>query len=195
MNENVKNFLIYYTLYRICGQVCSLIGIPGLYPNVISGLCLILFCRSFLEADNMERLKVRRGLMLFTITFFILTQSISICLSYFFHDTNPVFNSAAVQSTLLVKITAIGFISPAAEEILFRRFLFQGLKPVGKTKSAVISSIIFGLCHRNMVLFVYAALWGMVFCFVYEKYQNLKAPVAIHMISNVLSLCLQFIGP
>lgn len=194
MNENVKNFLVYYTIYRTCGQVCSLIGIPGLYPNVISGLCLIIFCRPFLEAGHREILKDCRGLLLFTVTFFILTQSISICLSYFFHDTNPVFDRAAAESPILVKIMAIGFISPAAEEILFRRFLFQGLKPIGKTKSAVISSIIFGLCHRNMVLFVYAALWGMVFCFVYEKYQNLKAPVVVHMISNVLSLCVQFIG-
>ena len=160
VNEDVKRFLIYYTIYRICGQLCSLIGIPGLYPNLISGLCLILLCSPFLAKDQKKGFIVRRELILFTISFFFLTQYIS---------------------------AAAGIVGPAAEELLFRRFLYEGLKPIGKVKSSLISSVIFGLCHRQVIQVIYASLWGNVFCFVYEKHQSLKAPFLVHMISNMLS--------
>jgi len=58
---------------------------------------------------------------------------------------------------------------------------------MGKGKSSLISSVIFGLCHRQVIQGIYASLWGNVFCFVYEKHQSLKAPFLVHMISNMLS--------
>ena len=187
MNEDVKRFLIYFTLYRICGQLCSLIGIPGLYPNLISGLCLILLCRPFLTSNQGKRFRIRSGLILFTISFFFLTQYISIYLTENFHNSKFIMDQRAEKSPLLVNAAAAGIIGPAAEELLFRRFLFEGLKPMGKVKSSLISSVIFGLCHRHVIQGIYAALWGNVFCFVYEKHHSLKAPFSVHMISNLLS--------
>lgn len=187
MNEDVKRFLIYYMLYRICGQMCSLIGIPGLYPNLISGLCLILLCRPFLTKDQKGRFKVRAGLILFTISFFFLTQYISIYLTEIFHNSKFIMDQRIEKSPILVNAAAAGIVGPAAEELLFRRFLYEGLKSMGKVKSSLVSSVIFGLCHRHMIEGIYAALWGNVFCFVYEKHHSLKASFSIHMISNLLS--------
>ena len=93
----------------------------------------------------------------------------------------------AEKSPLLVNAAAAGVIGPATEELLFRRFLYEGLKPMGKEKSSLISSVIFGLCHRHVIQGIYAALWGNVFYFVYEKHHSLKAPFSAHMISNLLS--------
>lgn len=188
MNENVKHFIVYYLLYRLCGQVCSLSGISGLYPNAVSGICLILFSKSFLAADNRQSLKIIVWLVPFTFAFFFLTQYFSFCFTQMFHGGSPLYNQAIQQSPLLLKIAVIGFVSPAAEEILFRRFLYQGLKPLGTIKSALSSSIVFGLCHGDVVQGVYSALWGMVFCFLYEKYRDIRIPIVIHMLSNLLSL-------
>lgn len=187
VNEDVKRFLIYYTIYRICGQLCSLIGIPGLYPNLISGLCLILLCSPFLAKDQKKGFIVRRELILFTISFFFLTQYISVYLTDIFHNSKFIMNQEAEKSPILVNAAAAGIVGPAAEELLFRRFLYEGLKPMGKVKSSLISSVIFGLCHRRVIQGIYASLWGNVFCFVYEKNQSLKAPFLVHMISNMLS--------
>lgn len=160
MNEDVKRFLIYFTLYRICGQLCSLIGIPGLYPNLISGLCLILLCRPFLTSNQGKRFRIRSGLILFTISFFFLTQYISIYLTENFHNSKFIMDQRAEKSPLLVNAAAAGVIGPATEELLFRRFLYKGLKSMGKEKSSLISSVIFGLCHRHVIQGIYAALWG-----------------------------------
>lgn len=187
MNENVKRFLIYYMIYRICGQMCSLIGIPGLYPNLISGLCLILLCRPFLTKTQKKGFRIRSGLIVFTISFFFLTQYISVYLTDIFYNGKFIIDQRAEKSPLLVNAAAKGIIGPAAEELLFRRFLYEGLKPLGKGKSSLISSIIFGLCHRHVIQGIYAALWGNVFCFLYEKHHSLKEPFLVHMISNLLS--------
>ena len=66
----------------------------------------------------------------------------------------------AEKSPLLVNAAAAGVIGPATEELLFRRFLYKGLKSMGKEKSSLISSVIFGLCHRHVIQGIYAALWG-----------------------------------
>ena len=187
VNEDVKHFLVYYTLYMICGQACSLFGIPGLYPNLISGLCLIFFCRPFLAVGQRKRLHVCGRLILFTLAFFFLTQYLSICFSEIFHDGQQILERRAVKSPSLVNAAAAGLIGPAAEEILFRRFLYKGLKPLGELRSSLISSFIFGLCHRHLSQGIYAALWGMVFCCLYEKHQSLKVPIFVHIISNLLS--------
>lgn len=188
MNENIKQFIVCFLLYRLCGQVCSLFGIPGLYPNAISGICLILFSRSTLAADNRQSLSVTARLLPFTFAFFFLTQYFSICAAQLFRDFSPYYSQAVKQSPFLLKIAVIGLISPAAEEILFRRLLYQGLKPLGIIKSSLSSSIIFGLCHGNVLQGVYSAFWGILFCILYEKYRDLRIPILIHMISNLLSL-------
>ena len=130
---------------------------------------------------------IKEFILLFTISFFFLTQYISIYLTENFHNSKFIMDQSAENSPLLVNAAAAGVIGPATEELLFRRFLYEGLKPMGKEKSSLISSVIFGLCHRHVIQGIYAALWGNVFYFVYEKHHSLKAPFSAHMISNLLS--------
>lgn len=59
---------------------------------------------------------------------------------------------------------------------------------MGLKKASLASSIVFGLCHGNAVQGIYSALWGMALCFLYEKHQDLRIPMMIHMLGNLLSL-------
>ena len=40
----------------------------------------------------------------------------------------------------------------------------------------------------NMIQMIYGFLLGMVFCYIYEKYGSVKAPVAAHIAVNLLSV-------
>ena len=103
---------------------------------------------------------IKEFILLFTISFFFLTQYISIYLTENFHNSKFIMDQRAEKSSLLVNAAAAGVIGPATEELLFRRFLYEGLKSMGKEKSSLISSVIFGLCHRHVIQGIYAALWG-----------------------------------
>ncbi len=52
----------------------------------------------------------------------------------------------------------------------------------------------FALLHGNMVQMLYSFILGMLFCFIYEKYGRLAAPIIGHVLVNVLSLVLTHAG-
>lgn len=49
----------------------------------------------------------------------------------------------------------------------------------------VISSLLFGCYHGNLVQAVYGALLGLLIAYVYEHFQSFAAPVVFHSIANI----------
>ena len=81
-------------------------------------------------------------------------------------------------------------IAPITEEVLFRGVIYRRIRKLfGVRFAIVLSSIIFGLFHGNMVQFIYAFLVGLALAFVYERYGTLKAPMLFHIIANASSAC------
>ena len=86
-------------------------------------------------------------------------------------------------------LLAVGILAPVAEELVFRGLLFGRLKDWMNPGTAVlISSLIFGIYHGNMVQLVYAFLLGSLFAFMYYRTGTLWAAVAGHVAANMWSL-------
>lgn len=86
-------------------------------------------------------------------------------------------------------LLAVGILAPVAEELVFRGMLFGRLKEWLKPEAAVlISSVIFGLYHGNVVQFVYAFLLGTLFALIYYRTGTLWTAVAGHVSANMWSL-------
>ena len=60
--------------------------------------------------------------------------------------------------------------------------------------AVVLSSALFGFYHMNAVQGVYAFLIGCLIAYSYEYFGSFLMPIAIHMISNLLSYCLSYTG-
>jgi membrane protease YdiL (CAAX protease family) len=78
-------------------------------------------------------------------------------------------------------------IAPIAEEIIFRSGLYRILKgkfPV--MAAAIISSALFALSHRSVVASVPLFVSGFIFCWVYEKTADIRAPIISHAGYNFL---------
>ena len=87
-----------------------------------------------------------------------------------------------------------GILAPLVEEVIFRGGIFRLLrKKLSFLWGAVISSLLFGLYHGNLVQFLYASLMGMLLAYVYEKYGDLKAPIVAHVSSNVIVCILTWV--
>ena len=54
-------------------------------------------------------------------------------------------------------------------------------------KSIVITTIIFSLLHFNLVQMIYALVLGFILIYMYEKTNNIKAPLILHMTSNIVT--------
>lgn len=84
-------------------------------------------------------------------------------------------------------LTAYGIISPIIEEGIFRGILYRKCRRyLGRAlPAAVLSALLFGILHANLVQGVYGFLMGLLLAWFYERYDSFLAPVLIHAASNV----------
>lgn len=78
--------------------------------------------------------------------------------------------------------------APIIEELLFRGIVFKAVRKISPAWAAIlISSVLFGIYHMNIVQAVYAAFMGAVAGIIYEKKNNLLFPVLVHFANNLIA--------
>lgn len=102
-----------------------------------------------------------------------------------FQNANASFFGGEVLFQLLGSCLVI----PIAEELVFRGVVYQRLRVYFDMWVALlVSAVIFGIVHTNLVQFVYAALLGMLLAFLYEKSGFFYVPVLGHVTANVIAV-------
>lgn len=89
-----------------------------------------------------------------------------------------------VSATISMFLYA-GIVGPIAEEIVYRGFVMNMLKPYGKHFAIVGSAIIFGIMHANVHQIFFATLVGLVLGYIAMEY-SLKWAVALHIFNNCI---------
>lgn len=90
----------------------------------------------------------------------------------------------------MVQILYAGILMPVVEELVFRGAIFKLLRRwIAFSWAMLISAVLFGLYHGNLVQFIYASLCGMLLAYLYEKFGSIKAPILAHMTAN-LTACI-----
>lgn len=79
---------------------------------------------------------------------------------------------------------------PAAEELIFRGFMYGQLAAINKPMAIAFSSIFFALWHGTLIHIYPALLGGVMFACVYEKTKRLSASMLVHMSFNALTTLL-----
>jgi hypothetical protein len=103
-------------------------------------------------------------------------------------------NSSFFAGSFFWEMAGSGLIIPIAEELLFRGVVYGRIKlytyteKYGAKMAIVLSALIFGILHFNIVQFVYAAAIGLFLAFIYERSQLLMMPVLAHMAANVVAI-------
>jgi membrane protease YdiL (CAAX protease family) len=106
-----------------------------------------------------------------------------------YNSLETMFTSASP----FIQLTAICIIGPIAEELLFRGIIYRRLRDfTGTVWAAVLSGIIFGVVHGNLVQGIYAGLFGIVLALLYEHYGTIWIVIAVHVVNNLLA---SFVDP
>lgn len=93
----------------------------------------------------------------------------------------------------IISIASTAVLGPIIEEFIFRGIIYNKLKKVFSIKfSIVLESILFAIYHLNLIQGIYALLFGIIITYIYEKRQNIMAPILVHCIGN---LTISFIYP
>ena len=86
-------------------------------------------------------------------------------------------------------------VTPVVEELVFRGLTFRRLKEYTNFwVAALVSSALFGIYHMNLIQGLYAFVFGIIICVLYDRYGHLAAAVLVHFGANLLSVILQYAG-
>lgn len=89
---------------------------------------------------------------------------------------------------MVLMLLIAGFIGPVVEELFFRGFAYNCLKPYGAVFAAVISSLGFSFLHMNFVQGFPVFFFGLMFCAGYERTGSIWLPIALHVTNNTLAV-------
>lgn len=94
-----------------------------------------------------------------------------------------------IKGNLIFQIISIGIFVPITEEIVYRGLLYKRLKMVTNVKiSSIITSLMFGFFHFNLVQGIYTFLLSFVLIYVMDRYKSILPSIIIHMVVNMTAL-------
>lgn len=89
-------------------------------------------------------------------------------------------------------ILIVAIWAPLAEELIFRAMIYRTLrKGFGVAVAAVLSGVIFGVYHMNVVQGIYAGALGILLAYIYETTDSLLGSYLYHMLFNLSSYVLE----
>jgi hypothetical protein len=78
--------------------------------------------------------------------------------------------------------------APLVEEVLFRGLLYVSVKQAGHPRIALWGvAVLFGLSHGHLPTLVPLTLFGLILTWLYERTNNLLAPIAAHAGFNAVN--------
>lgn len=85
-----------------------------------------------------------------------------------------------------VGLVLYGLISPFAEEVVFRGVIYNRLRRLyNPAIGIVVSGLLFGAFHGNLVQGVYGACLGMLMAYLYERSGRFLIPLIFHAVANL----------
>lgn len=113
-----------------------------------------------------------------------------------FVQTSATYQDVAKQQySVVFGVGAIlfGLISPIAEEIVFRGLVFNRMRRYSPTMVAIIvSSVLFGVYHGNLVQGVYGTCMGILLAYTYERMRSFLVPCLFHAVANIMVYTLTY---
>ena len=119
----------------------------------------------------------------------VIGSILSAILSLLFSVTGfqPVASDVTVPMTapgLVLYFILLAVLPPIFEEIAFRGILMQSLRRFGDSFALLVSSLLFGLFHLNMIQGPYAFLLGLWFGYLVLRTGSLRISMVLHACIN-----------
>lgn len=203
--ENVKMYKTYGMIndaQAVTEKVQQMTEVNASYITVASAvMAVIFFGRMYLKERNSFLKENNKEINIFVMIAFGVMLSMAAGSILSAMNIDNIYGSYEKTSSLLLngnivyRLFALGIITPVAEEIIFRGLVFNRVKKqYGSLYGIVVSSVMFGVFHFNLVQGLYAFIIGMAFAYCYELTGDLKIPVYMHMSINVLMVLSDYYG-
>lgn len=104
-------------------------------------------------------------------------------------------NNSFFAGKVIYELLGSCLIIPIAEELLYRGVVFRRLRMFcGAVPAIILSAVIFGVMHANLVQFLYAGILGVLLAFLLQSTDRMYAPILGHIAANVVAVIRQETG-
>ncbi len=125
----------------------------------------------------------------------ILSAAVTYLFSRFgISNGTPNFELKGDRTTDAVLIVYVCILAPILEETLFRGMILQSLRPWGDRFAVVVSALLFGVFHMNLVQGVAAFCMGLVLGLIAVRSGSVLPGIFVHFLNNTLSMVLMTAG-
>lgn len=181
-------------------------SIAELLINIIPRILVILVILKVIRKDYKANFKINYirkfnfKLLLCTvflmIGFFLWFQTSFVAMIEKFSALQSFAEGATeLDKNFYVDIIVSMAVAPIYEEILMRGIILEGFlnryKPI---TAIIISSVIFGAMHLNILMFVNATIGAIIFGTIYYKTKSLVLSIACHIVHNLIINFVQYFG-
>ena len=167
------------------------------------GACVCLFKTAVTDGFLTPKKDVWKQPVWQYVIIVLATVLFSYGMNYLFTITGFTSQSAVYQVTVqkqydvafAVGLLLYGVISPFVEELVFRGFLYGRMRVyMPKIGAVLVSALLFGIYHGNMVQGIYGFFFFFLFTLVYDRYKNFYLSVIMHVIVNLVGYFVQLFG-
>lgn len=110
---------------------------------------------------------------------------LELVMNQFDRSVMDILESVSGQSDTFSMFLYASILAPVSEELIFRGYILQTLRPYGKKFAIVLSAFLFGIFHGNLLQTPYAFLMGLVLGYVTVEY-HIGWAVALHVFNNLV---------
>lgn len=147
----------------------------------------VLTSEVILAQNNKMTPKIFLGILIIFMSVQAVFQFVSwggeSALNYFGYTMQADIESATGISTTISMMLYASFIGPIAEELVFRGIALRALEKYGKIFAIVVSSVMFGCFHSNLIQGLFATMVGIVLAYLTLEY-SIKWAILVHIINN-----------
>lgn len=186
-----------YTLQGLINGLSVLIGAASIWPAVKNEICVPAKMPGMDGRGDKAEEKPKEGIDAGTVTAYCFLAAFAFCaavsLNIFFTQTGFTGSSEDYKKVYEMQygvqfaagLILYGIVSPFAEEAVFRGLIYNRMKRCFNYGIAlVVSSLLFGIYHGNVVQAVYGSILGILIAYIYELYKSFAAPVLFHGVAN-----------
>ncbi len=164
----------------------------------------ILYC-VYIKADFIKTFAINRFKIIYlligipltaaALTLTTLVQNIMIAYFPTLEEMVELIGDTVAFDSLILQIIVICVMPAICEEMFFRGFVLHALNvkkhPVA---SILITSLMFGVFHMNVLQFVTGLVLGTVLGFVTYKSKSIFPAVILHFLNNFTAVLLEYVG-
>ena len=108
------------------------------------------------------------------------------------YSLNMNMSSRSVFENILY-VVAIAVTPAFAEEFAFRGILMGSLRKYGNSFAIIVSAVMFGAMHGNIIQIPFAFILGLIFAYIDCKANSIIPSIIIHFINNLYSVIMDIL--